>query len=49
LQVAPVNGRTQVTAPYWAAGKTAKLEFRTRQELQTLKSEAQGTAPRAQR
>lgn len=41
LQVVTVAGRTQVTAPYWAAGKTAKLEFRTRAELQALKAEAQ--------
>ena len=40
LQVAPVNGRTQVTAPYFAAGKTAKLEFRTQAELNALKAEA---------
>ena len=39
LQVAPVNGRTQVTSPYFAAGKTAKLEFRTAEELQALKAE----------
>ena len=44
LQLATVNGRTQVTAPYFAAGKTAKLEFRTRGELQTLKAEAQRLA-----
>jgi streptogramin lyase len=44
LQVVTVNKRTQVTAPYWAAGKTAKLEFRTRQELQALKVEAQGSS-----
>lgn len=40
LQVAKVNGRTQITAPYFAAGKTAKLEFRTSQELNALKAEA---------
>jgi streptogramin lyase len=39
LQVAKVNGRTQVTAPYFAAGKTAKLEFRTTEELNALKAE----------
>lgn len=41
LQVTTVNGRTQVTAPYFAAGKTAKLEFRTQAELNALKAEAQ--------
>ncbi|PYR37878.1 MAG: hypothetical protein DMF90_05325 [Acidobacteria bacterium] len=40
LQIARVNGRTQVTAPYFAAGKTAKLEFRTEAELKALKTEA---------
>lgn len=40
LQVAKVNGRTQITAPYFAAGKTAKLEFRTAAELNALKAEA---------
>jgi streptogramin lyase len=44
LQVVTVNGRTQVTAPYWAAGKTSKMEFRTREELQALKAEAKRMA-----
>jgi streptogramin lyase len=48
IQLATVNGRTQLTAPYFAAGKTSKMEFRTRDELQALKMEARNTVARAQ-
>ena len=34
-----VNGRTQIGMGYLGAGKVAKLEFRTREELQRLKAE----------
>ena len=38
LQAATVNGRTQIGMGYLGAGKVAKLEFRTREELQRLKA-----------
>ena len=38
LQSATVNGRTQIGMGYLGAGKVAKLEFRTREELQRLKA-----------
>ena len=39
LQAVTVNGRTQIGMGYLGAGKVAKLEFRTREELQRLKAE----------
>ena len=39
LQAVTVNGRTQIGMGYLGAGKVAKLEFRSREELQRLKSE----------
>ena len=39
LQAVTVNGRTQIGMGYLGAGKVAKLEFRTREELQRLKVE----------
>jgi streptogramin lyase len=44
MQVVTVDGRTQVAVPQWASGKMSKLEFRTREELQALKAEAQRLA-----
>ena len=38
LEVSTISGRTQVVVPYLAAQKTARLEFRTREELETLKA-----------
>ena len=38
LQVYTVNGKTEITVPYWAAGKTAKVQFRTPEELAALKA-----------
>ena len=38
LQAVTVNGRTQIGMGYLGAGKVAKLEFRTREELQRLKA-----------
>ena len=37
LMAVTVNGRTQIGMAYLGAGKAAKLEFRTRAELQALK------------
>ena len=39
LQAVTVNGRTEIGMGYLGAGKVAKLEFRTRAELQKLKAE----------
>ena len=39
LQAVTVNGRTEIGMGYLGAGKVAKLEFRTREELQRLKAE----------
>ena len=39
LQAVTVNGRTEIGMGYLGAGKVAKLEFRTRAELQRLKVE----------
>jgi len=39
LQAVTVNGRTQIGMGYLGAGKVAKLEFRSRGELQRLKAE----------
>ena len=39
LQAVTVNGRTEIGMGYLGAGKVAKLEFRTRAELQRLKAE----------
>ena len=39
LQAVTVNGRTEIGMGYLGAGKVAKLEFRTREELQSLKAE----------
>ncbi|MCY4025745.1 MAG: hypothetical protein OXH75_05450 [Acidobacteria bacterium] len=39
LQAVTVNGRTQIGMGYLGAGKVAKLEFRSREELQRLKAE----------
>ncbi len=39
LQAVTVNGRTEIGMGYLGAGKVAKLEFRTREELQRLKVE----------
>ena len=46
LQVATVNGRTQVAIPYWGTNKIAKLELRTKEELAKLQVEVRGTANR---
>jgi streptogramin lyase len=40
LQAVTVDGRTQLAMCYLGAGKCAKLEFRTREELQALKAQA---------
>jgi len=39
LQAVTVNGRTQIGMGYLAAGKIAKLEFRTREEVLALKAQ----------
>ena len=39
LQAVTVNGRTQIGMGYLGAGKVAKLEFRSREELQRPKAE----------
>ncbi len=39
LQAVTVNGRTQIGMGYLGAGKVAKLEFRSREELQRLRAE----------
>ena len=39
LQAVTMNGRTEIGMGYLGAGKVAKLEFRTREELQRLKAE----------
>ena len=39
LQAVTVNGRTQIGMGYLGAGKVAKLEFRTNEELARLKAE----------
>lgn len=39
LTAVTVNGRTQIGMGYLGAGKVAKLEFRSREELQRLKAE----------
>ena len=39
LQAVTVEGRTQIGMGYLGAGKVAKLEFRTKEELQQLKAE----------
>jgi len=44
IQLATVDGRTQLTVPYFAAGKTSKIEFRTKEELAALKAETRKTA-----
>ena len=46
IQVATVNGRTQVAIPYWGTNKIAKLELRTKEELAKLQVEVRGTANR---
>ena len=40
MQVATVNGRTQLGIPYWGSSKMAKVEFLTRAERDALKAEA---------
>ena len=40
LQVRTVRGRTEITVPYWDAGKTAKVQFRTKEEVNALKAAA---------
>ncbi len=39
LQAVTVNGRTEIGMGYLGAGKVAKLQFRTREELDRLKAE----------
>jgi len=40
MQVATVNGRTQLGIPYWGSAKMAKVEFLTREERDALKNDA---------
>lgn len=40
LNLYTVNGKTEVTVPYWAAGKAAKVQFRTQAEIDALKAAA---------
>ena len=36
MQLATVNGRTQLGIPYWGSSKMAKVEFLTREERESL-------------
>jgi streptogramin lyase len=40
IRVVTVNGRTEVVQPQYALGTVARLQFRTKEELQSLKDEA---------
>jgi hypothetical protein len=40
IPLARCSSMGSITAPYFAAGKTAKLEFRTAEQLNALKAEA---------